>query len=35
VGAVSTSVGFLIFAALWLAGDDKEERKKGKDAKTE
>ena len=35
VGAISTSVGFLIFAALWLAGDDKEERKKGKDAKTE
>jgi len=35
VGAISTSVGFLIFSALWLAGDDKEERKKGKDVKTE
>ncbi|KAF8471653.1 Dolichyl-diphosphooligosaccharide-protein glycosyltransferase [Russula ochroleuca] len=35
VGAISTSVGFLIFAALWLAGDDKEERKKGKGTKTE
>jgi oligosaccharyltransferase complex subunit beta len=37
VGAISTSVGFLIFAALWLAGDHKEkdERKKGKDGKTE
>ena len=34
-GAISTSVGFFIFAALWLAGEDKEERKKGKDAKTE
>jgi oligosaccharyltransferase complex subunit beta len=35
VGAISTSVGFLIFAALWLAGEDKEERKKGKGVKTE
>jgi len=35
VGAISTSVGFLIFSALWLAGDDKEERKKGKNVKTE
>jgi oligosaccharyltransferase complex subunit beta len=34
-GAINASVSFLIFAALWLAGEDKEERKKGKDAKTE
>jgi oligosaccharyltransferase complex subunit beta len=34
-GAISTSVGFLIFAALWLAGDDKKEHKKGKSTKTE
>ncbi len=34
-GAISTSVGFLIFAALWLAGEDNKERKKGKRAKTE
>ena len=34
MGAISTSVGFLIFAALWLAGDEKGSRK-GKSAKTE
>ena len=34
-GAISTSVGFLIFAALWLAGDDKKEHKKGKSTKME
>jgi oligosaccharyltransferase complex subunit beta len=28
-GAISTSVGFFLFAALWLAGDVKGERKKG------
>jgi oligosaccharyltransferase complex subunit beta len=33
-GAISTSVGFLIFAALWLAGEEKGSRK-GKSAKTE
>ncbi|KAH9023831.1 Oligosaccharyltransferase 48 kDa subunit beta-domain-containing protein [Lactarius pseudohatsudake] len=33
-GAISTSVGFLLFATLWLAGDDKGV-KKGKSAKTE
>jgi oligosaccharyltransferase complex subunit beta len=33
-GAISTSVGFLIFSALWLAGDDKE-RKRGRNTKTE
>jgi oligosaccharyltransferase complex subunit beta len=32
-GAISTSVGFFLFAALWLAGDVKGERKKG--SKTE
>jgi oligosaccharyltransferase complex subunit beta len=34
-GAISTSVGFLVFATLWLAGDDGVLRKKGKSAKTE
>lgn len=34
-GAISTSVGFLIFAVLWLAGEDDKERKKGKSTKTE
>lgn len=29
-GAISTSVGFFIFSALWLAGDVKGERKKVK-----
>ncbi|KAI0263754.1 Dolichyl-diphosphooligosaccharide--protein glycosyltransferase subunit WBP1 [Gloeopeniophorella convolvens] len=33
-GAISTSVGFVLFAALWLAGDDRE-GKKGKTTKTE
>jgi oligosaccharyltransferase complex subunit beta len=33
-GAISTSIGFLVFATLWLAGDDKE-GKKGKSAKIE
>ncbi|KAH9978477.1 Dolichyl-diphosphooligosaccharide-protein glycosyltransferase subunit [Russula compacta] len=33
-GAISTSVGFLLFAALWLVGDDKE-RRKGKTSKAE
>ncbi|KAG1856671.1 Dolichyl-diphosphooligosaccharide--protein glycosyltransferase subunit WBP1 [Suillus subalutaceus] len=28
-GAISTSVGFFLFSALWLAGDVKGERKKG------
>jgi len=34
-GAISTSVGFLVFATLWLVGDDGVLRKKGKSAKTE
>ncbi|KAI0303338.1 Dolichyl-diphosphooligosaccharide-protein glycosyltransferase subunit [Multifurca ochricompacta] len=34
VGAISTSIGFLVFAAVWLAGDDKE-AKKGKSKKVE
>jgi oligosaccharyltransferase complex subunit beta len=34
VGAISTSVGFCIFTAPWLVGEDKEERKKVKDFKT-
>jgi oligosaccharyltransferase complex subunit beta len=33
-GAISTSVGFLLFATVWLAGEDKGS-KKGKSAKTE
>jgi hypothetical protein len=33
--AISTSVGFLVFASLWLAGDDGVLHKKGKSAKTE
>lgn len=28
VGAISTSVGFVLFSALWLAGDDRDMRKK-------
>jgi oligosaccharyltransferase complex subunit beta len=32
---INTSVGFLVFATLWLAGDDGVLRKKGKSAKTE
>lgn len=28
VGALSTSAGFALFAALWLAGDDRDLRKK-------
>ena len=32
-GAISTSVGFLLFSALWLAGDDRSAKKGG--AKTE
>jgi oligosaccharyltransferase complex subunit beta len=27
-GAISTSAGFLIFSVLWLAGDDRDSRKK-------
>lgn len=35
-GAISTSVGFVIFSALWLAGDASElERKKAKATKVE
>ena len=34
-GAISTSVGFLILSALWLAGDDARDGKKGKSTKTE
>jgi oligosaccharyltransferase complex subunit beta len=34
-GAISTSVGFLIFAALWLAGEEKGSSRKGKSTKTE
>ena len=34
-GAISTSIGFLVFATLWLAGDDSMLRKKGKSTKTE
>jgi oligosaccharyltransferase complex subunit beta len=34
-GAISTSVGFLVFAALWLAGDEDKQRKKGKSTKAE
>jgi oligosaccharyltransferase complex subunit beta len=33
-GAISTSVAFLLFSALWLAGDDTDLRKK-KGLKTE
>jgi hypothetical protein len=33
--AINTSVGFLVFAPLWLAGDDGVLREKGKIAKTE
>ncbi|EKM56048.1 uncharacterized protein PHACADRAFT_209545 [Phanerochaete carnosa HHB-10118-sp] len=29
IGAMSTSVGFVLFSALWLAGDDREGKKKG------
>lgn len=35
VGAISTSVGFLLFSALWLAGDDRAGSAKGKTTKTE
>ncbi|KAI0028193.1 Dolichyl-diphosphooligosaccharide-protein glycosyltransferase subunit [Vararia minispora EC-137] len=35
-GAISTSVGFVLFSALWLAGDDRTMMRKGKGApKTE
>ncbi|EGN96280.1 hypothetical protein SERLA73DRAFT_185948 [Serpula lacrymans var. lacrymans S7.3] len=34
-GAMSTSAGFILFAALWLAGDVKGERKVKKGTKTE
>ncbi|CAL1703321.1 unnamed protein product [Somion occarium] len=34
VGAISTSLGFFLFSALWLAGDDRES-KKTKGSKTE
>ncbi|KAL4243900.1 Dolichyl-diphosphooligosaccharide--protein glycosyltransferase subunit WBP1 [Abortiporus biennis] len=34
VGAISTSVGFILFSALWLSGEDRES-KKGKSTKTE
>ncbi|KAI0345045.1 Dolichyl-diphosphooligosaccharide-protein glycosyltransferase 48kDa subunit [Trametopsis cervina] len=34
VGAISTSVAFVLFSALWLAGDDRE-TKKTKSAKTD
>ncbi|KAG8217186.1 Dolichyl-diphosphooligosaccharide--protein glycosyltransferase subunit WBP1 [Butyriboletus roseoflavus] len=34
-GAISTSIGFFIFSALWLAGDVKGERKSLKNAKSE
>jgi oligosaccharyltransferase complex subunit beta len=27
-GAISTSVAFILFSALWLGGDDKDLRKK-------
>ena len=33
-GAISTSIAFVLFSALWLAGDDRE-AKKSKTAKTE
>jgi len=33
-GSISTSIGFLVFTVLWLAGDEKE-HKKGKYTKTE
>jgi oligosaccharyltransferase complex subunit beta len=33
--AISTSVGFLVFVTLWLAGDDGVLHKKGKSTKTE
>ena len=26
-GAISTSLGFLVFSIIWLAGDEKESRK--------
>lgn len=28
VGALSTSIGFVLFSALWLAGDDRDLKKK-------
>ncbi|KAF8126565.1 Dolichyl-diphosphooligosaccharide--protein glycosyltransferase subunit WBP1 [Boletus edulis] len=34
-GAISTSVGFFVFSALWLAGDVKGERKNLKNTKSE
>lgn len=34
-GAISTSAGFIVFAAMWLAGDDRAMRKGGKAGKTE
>lgn len=34
-GAISTSAAFVLFAALWLAGDDKDLRKKKGSTKTE
>jgi len=34
-GAISTSVGFFIFSALWLAGDVKGEKKNLKNTKSE
>jgi len=33
-GAINTSIGFLVFTVLWLAGDEKE-NKRGKHTKTE
>ena len=33
-GVISTSIGFLVFGALWLAGDDKADNKR-KNTKTE
>jgi len=35
VGALSTSLGFFLFSAIWLAGEVKEARKPGKAGKTE
>lgn len=34
-GAISTSVAFFLFSAIWLAGEVKEAKKAGKSAKTE
>jgi len=34
-GAISTSVGFFLFSAIWLAGEVKDSAKKAKGSKNE